>query len=50
MLQQNQEDWTQSNGYKEKENVAAIDETCEFPTQKIWIVTWLILNIIGIIG
>lgn len=48
--EQNQEDWTQSNGYKEKENVAAIDETCEFPTQKIWIVTWLILNIIGIIG
>lgn len=51
--EQNQEDWTQSNGYKEKEekdNFTAIDETCEFPTQKIWIITWLVLNIIGIIG
>lgn len=51
--EQNQEEWTTSNGYAEKDdadNFAAIDETCEFPTQRIWIITWLVANVIGIIG
>jgi len=51
--EQNQQEWTESNGYQEKEekeDLTAIDETCEFPTQKIWIITWLVMNIIGIIG
>jgi len=48
--EQNQEDWTESNGYKEKEDLTAMDESCDFPTQRIWIITWLVMNIIGIIG
>ena len=53
LRQQNQEEWTTSNGYAEKDeadNFAVIDETCEFPTQRIWIITWLVANVIGIIG
>ena len=49
-FQQNQEEWTESNGYKEKEDLAAMDESCDFPTQKIWIITWLVMNVIAIIG
>ena len=49
-FQQNQEEWTESNGYKEKEDLAAMDESCDFPTQRIWIITWLVMNIIAIIG
>lgn len=48
--EQSQEEWVESNGYKEKENFSAIDDTCEFPTQRIWIITWLVMNIIGIVG
>ena len=54
IFQQNQDDgggWKQNGAYNnDNENFTAIDETCEFPTQKIWILTWLGLNIVAIIG
>ena len=31
-------------------DLAAMDESCDFPTQRIWIITWLVMNVVAIIG
>lgn len=53
-----QDEWDDDNSYRfpqkeekpDEDNDEEEDTACPFPTQRIWIISWMVMNILAIIG